>query len=220
MPPSTDLQGTFASDQMRRRERRWQRAGLLVLAAVVGAALAGLVGNAATVGRAVGVYAFLLVVFRVSGRRTLAQVTNFDLILVLIIGDATQQALIGDDYSIAGGLVAVSTLVILDVGLARAKVRWPAVDVLVDGLPLPIIRHGVPSTERMASEGVTTDDVLTAAREAHGLSRTDQIAFAVLEQSGGISIVPATPGRSRPRRTRSPEKRASQPEERRATSGT
>jgi len=220
MSPSAELQGTFASDRMRRRERRWQRAGVLALAAVVGAALAGLVGNAATVGRAGGVYAFLLVVFRVSGRRTLAQVTNFDLILVLIIGDATQQALIGDDYSIAGGLIAVSTLVILDVGLARAKVRWPAVDVLVDGLPLPIIRQGVPSTERMASEGVTTDDVLTAAREAHGLSRTDQIAFAVLEQSGGISIVPATPGRSRPRRTRSPGKHASHPEERPATSGT
>jgi len=215
-----DLQGTFASDQMRRRERRWQRAGLLALAAVVSTALAGVVGNAATVGRAVGVYAFLLVVFRVSGRRTLAQVTNFDLILVLIIGDATQQALIGDDYTIAGGLVAVSTLVILDVSLARAKVRWPAVDVLVDGLPLPIFRRGMPCTERMASEGVTTNDVLTAAREAHGLSRTDQIAYAVLEQSGGISIVPAAPGGSRPSRTLSNEEHASQPEERPAPSST
>lgn len=220
MAVAADLQGTFASDEMRRRERRWQRAGLIALGAVVLAALAGVLGTPATVGRAVGVYAFLLFVFRVSGRRTLAQVTNFDLILVLIIGDATQQALIGDDFSIAGGLVAVSTLVILDVSLARAKVRWPAVDALVDGLPLPIIRRGVPCTERMASEGVTTDDVLTAAREAHGLSRTDQVAFAVLEQSGGISIVPATPDRPRPRHARSREKQVPHPEQRPANSGT
>ena len=189
MAAHVPLEGHFATDEMRRWERRFQFAGMAVLAAIVVAAAAGLHGRPESVARAAGVYAFLLVIFRVSGRRTLAQVTNFDLILVLIIGDATQQALVGDDYSITTGLVAVSTLVLIDVALGKAKRRWPAVDAVVDGLPLPLIVRGVARQQQMASEGVTMDDVLTAAREAHGISKLDEVDAAVLEQSGGISIV-------------------------------
>ena len=183
------LEGHFATDAMRRWERRFQFAGMAVLGAIVVAAAAGLLGKPESVARSAGVYAFLLVIFRVSGRRTLAQVTNFDLILVLIIGDATQQALVGDDYSITTGLVVVSTLVLIDVALGKAKRRWRAVDAVVDGLPLPLIVRGVARQQQMASEGVTMDDVLTAARESHGISQLDQVDSAVLEQSGGISIV-------------------------------
>ena len=142
-----------------------------------------------SVARAAGVYLFLLAVFRVSGRRTLAQVTNFDLVLVLIIGDATQQALVGSDYTLTSSLVVISTLVLMDIALGQAKQRWRAVDVIVDGLPLPLIIKGEARKDQMASEGVTIDDVLTAAREAHGIARLDQVDSAVLEQSGGISIV-------------------------------
>jgi uncharacterized membrane protein YcaP (DUF421 family) len=127
----------------------------------------------------------------VSGRRTLAQVTNFDLILVLIIGDATQQALVGTDQSFGTLLVVVATLVLMDIALSRAKQRWPTVDAVVDGLPLPLITRGTAHRQRMDSEGVTADDVLTAARETHGISRLDEVDAAVLEQNGGISIVPA-----------------------------
>jgi len=188
------LEGAFATADVRRRERRWQAAGLVALLALVVAGLFGLVGDAGTVGRAAGVYAFLLVVFRITGRRTLAQVTNFDLILVLIIGDATQQALIGDDFTITTGLIAVSTLVVLDVALSWAKQRWHAIDVLVDGLPLPLLLAGTARPEQMASEGVTNDDVLMAARQSHGLERLDEIEHAILESNGAISIVPARRG--------------------------
>ena len=188
---ASPLDGAFATAAVRRRERRWQLAGLAVLLALVGAALVGLVGEAGTVERAAGLYGFLLVVFRISGRRTLAQVTNFDLILVLIIGDATQQALIGDDFTITTALLAVSTLVVLDVALSWAKQRWHAIDVLVDGLPLPLMLAGSRRPEQMASEGVTDDDLLMAGRQAHGLERLDQIEHAILESNGAISIVPA-----------------------------
>jgi len=191
---SDELQGTFASDRLRRREHWWQRIGVLVLCAIVVAALAGQLGDAATVGRAGAVYVFLLAVFRVSGRRTLAQVTTFDLILVLILGDATQDALIGERATFATAIVAIATLVLVDIALARAKRRWPAVDVLVDGLPLPLVVHGELRRAAMASEGVTRDDVLTAARESQGLGRLQEVRFAVLEQNGRISVVPQESG--------------------------
>ena len=189
MAAHVPLEGHFATDEMRRWERRFQLLGVAVLAAIVFAAAAGFLGKPESVARSAGVYAFLLVIFRVSGRRTLAQVTNFDLILVLIIGDATQQVLVGGDDTLTTGLVVVSTLVLIDIALGKAKRRWRAVDAVVDGLPLPLIVKGAPRTAQMASEGVTMDDVLTAAREAHGMSRLNEVDSAVLEQNGGISVV-------------------------------
>lgn len=187
---SDTLQGSFATPSHRRRERRWQAAGLVVLLVLVGAALLGMVGQRETVLRAIVVYAFLLGIFRIAGRRTLAQVTTFDLILVLVIGDATQQAIIGNDFTVTTGLIAVSTLMLLDVALSRAKHRWPFVDAIVDGLPLPLVVAGRRDREQMDSEGVSDDDLLAAARETHGLPRLDEIEHAVLEASGGLSIVP------------------------------
>ena len=110
--------------------------------------------------------------------------------LVLLIGDATQQALIDDDFTITTGLLAVSTLVVLDVALSWAKQRWHAIDVLVDGLPLPLVVARTLRPDQMASEGVTDDDLLMAARQAHGLVRLDEIDHAILESNGAISIVP------------------------------
>jgi uncharacterized membrane protein YcaP (DUF421 family) len=191
MAAHASLEGHFATDEMRRWERRFQIAGIAALTAVVTGAAAGLFGRPESVMRSAGVYLFLLVIFRVSGRRTLAQVTNFDLILILIIGDATQQALVDDDDTIVALLVVVSTLVLIDIALGKAKQLWPMVDAVVDGLPLPIMTRGRFNRQRMASEGVTTDDVLTAARQLHGISRLDDVDSAVLEQNGGISVVPA-----------------------------
>ena len=198
MATHSRLEGHFATDEMRRWERWFQTAGMIALAGVVFAAVAGLVGTPQSAARSAAVYLFLLVIFRVSGRRTLAQVTNFDLILVLIIGDATQQALVGRDEGFATVLVVVSTLVLIDIALGKAKHRWPVVDAVVDGLPLPLIVKGTAHRKRMASEGVTDDDVLTSARERHGISRFDEIDAAVLEQSGGISIVPVRSTRRGP----------------------
>jgi uncharacterized membrane protein YcaP (DUF421 family) len=185
------LEGHFADERMRRWERRFQRAGLAVLAAIVAGASVGWFGSPASVARTAGIYALLLIVFRVSGRRTLAQVTNFDLILVLILGDVTQQAIVGDDYTVTTAIVVIATLVVVDVALGKAKQRWRTVDVIVDGLPLPLIVHGKVRHAQMKAEGVTIEDVLTAAREVHGLSSTAQIDSAVLEQHGGISVLPA-----------------------------
>jgi uncharacterized membrane protein YcaP (DUF421 family) len=145
--------------------------------------------------RALVIYVLLLLIFRITGKRSLAQITAFDFILLLIIGESTQQALLGDDFSVTNACIVIGTLMTLELGLARLKRARPRLDRLIDSHPLIIVQHGQPFEQRMAEERVDVDDVLTAARELHGLERLEQIKYAVLERSGGISIVPAEDSR-------------------------
>jgi uncharacterized membrane protein YcaP (DUF421 family) len=143
-----------------------------------------------TVFRAGAIYLALLLIFRLTGKRSLAQITSFDFVLLLIISETTQQAMIGQDFSVTNALLGILTLVLLDFALGLLK-RWrPRLDRYINGLPLVIVADGVPLRDRMAQARVDEDDVLTAARTTHGLMRMDQIRFAVLERSGGISIIP------------------------------
>ena len=141
--------------------------------------------------RALAVYVFLLVIFRITGKRSLAQITAFDFVLLLIIGEATQQALLGNDFSIINAFVVIGTLMFLELGLSLVKGRWPALDPIMDSTPLIVVDHGKLLEDRIAKERIDLGDVLAAAREHHGLERLEQIKYAVLERSGGISIVPA-----------------------------
>ena len=98
-----------------------QRVGLVLLIGLVVAAAVGWFGSPGVILRVVTIYGFLLVVFRVAGKRTVAEMTSFDLIVLLVIGDATQQGLIGDDFSVTTALVAVSCLILIDVALGQVK---------------------------------------------------------------------------------------------------
>ena len=184
---SLEVEDDHTFQRVEWRVQRWALSGLTLL---VAASVLGYVGSPTTFFRVVAIYGFLLVVFRLAGKRTLAQLTSFDLVLVLVIGDATQQALIGDDFTIGTAIVAIGSLVLLDVGLGFLKSRWSAIDRLVDGLPLILVEHGNPLPDRMAREGIDLGDILAAGREQHGLRRLDEIDFAVLERSGGLSIIP------------------------------
>jgi uncharacterized membrane protein YcaP (DUF421 family) len=144
--------------------------------------------------RAVVVYVVLFLIFRVAGRRTLSQITTFDFVLLLIVSEATQNAMIGDDYSITNAMLVITTLVGLDIALSLWKRRFPSLDKFLDGVPLIIVEDGKPLKDRMAKARVDESDVLTAARELQGLERMEQIKYAVLERSGGISIIPKVQG--------------------------
>jgi uncharacterized membrane protein YcaP (DUF421 family) len=140
--------------------------------------------------RGLAVYLFLLLIFRVSGKRSLRNATTFDFVLLLIVAETTQQALVGDDSSVTGAFLLIVVLVGTDVLLSLVK-RWsPRLDRLIEGQPLVILRNGVPLRRRMHLERVDEEDILTAARERHGLERLEQIKRAVLERNGAISIVP------------------------------
>jgi uncharacterized membrane protein YcaP (DUF421 family) len=140
--------------------------------------------------RSAGVYLFLLVLFRIAGKRTLSDVTTFDFVLLLIISEATQQAILGEDFSLTNAYLVILTLVGIDIALSLCVQRWPWLSKWMEGLPLVIVEHGQPLHERMKRLRVSEDEILTAARERQGLARMDQIQYAVLERSGGISIIP------------------------------
>jgi uncharacterized membrane protein YcaP (DUF421 family) len=140
--------------------------------------------------RAVAVYLFVFVVFRISGKRTLAQVTTFDFVLLLIIGEATQQALLGEDFSITNALLVVSTLILIDVAMSLAQQRLPALGRFVEGLPVVLVDNGTPVQEHLRKARVDEADILERARQSQGLESLDDVKFAVLERDGSISIVP------------------------------
>lgn len=141
--------------------------------------------------RGAAVYVVLLVIVRLSGRRSLSEMTPFDFVLVLIVAETTQQALLGDDFSIVNALILIVTLFTIDIGLSYVKSMSQGVQRWLDGTPTVLISHGNPDARALRRARVQLDDVLEAAREQHGLERLEQVKFAVLEVGGNISIVPA-----------------------------
>lgn len=143
--------------------------------------------------RGVAIYIFLLVLFRILGKRSLSQITTFDFVLLLIVGEATQQALLGDDFSITNSLLVIIVLMSIDLLFSQLKGTFNLLDRFVEGAPLIIVEHGKALKVRMKKSGVDEEDVLEAARVSHGFERMNQIKYAVLERDGNISIIPFSP---------------------------
>jgi uncharacterized membrane protein YcaP (DUF421 family) len=140
--------------------------------------------------RVATVYLFLMLLFRLAGRRTLADISPFDFVLLLIISELVQQAIVADDPSLTNAFVLCTTLVLLDIGLSLWKQRSPRIERLLEGSPVLLVQHGEPIQEALRVMRVDEADILAAARLGQGLERMSQIRFAVLEKTGGISIVP------------------------------
>lgn len=143
-----------------------------------------------TVIRGAVIYVVLLIIVRLSGRRTLAQMTAFDLVLVLICAETTQQALLADDFSITNAVILIVTLFTLDIGLSYVKEHWQLAEKVLDGVPTILVTEGKADERAIKRSRIDVDDIMHAAREKQGLERLDQIKFAVLEAGGDITIVP------------------------------
>jgi uncharacterized membrane protein YcaP (DUF421 family) len=148
-----------------------------------------------TVLRSAAVYIFLMLIFRISGKRSLSQITTFDFILLLIISEATQQSLVGQDFSFINTAVVVVSLVVLDITFSWMEGRWPVFGRVVGSLPVVVVEHGRLLHDRAKQEGVTLSEILAAGRENHGLERLDQFKYAILERHGGISVIPTEDAR-------------------------
>lgn len=140
--------------------------------------------------RAVLVYLFLLVLFRLAGRTALGQMTSFDLVLILIVAETTGPAMLGDDISLTNAFLVSITLIGMGVLFTTLTNRSEVLDRWVDDRPLVIIEDGRVIGDRLKKSRVDMDDVMEQARLAQGLERLDQIKYAVLERSGSISIIP------------------------------
>lgn len=130
----------------------------------------------------------LLVLFRVSGRRTIGEMSPVDLIAMLIIGNVLQDALLDEDTSLTGSFTVVVTLLLLGACYIEVINRWPALARRLEGVPMILVCDGTPDSKRLRQARVSLDDVMEAARQ-QGVMEIGDIRFAILENNGAISIV-------------------------------
>jgi uncharacterized membrane protein YcaP (DUF421 family) len=157
------------------------------------------VNGLSIVARTLIVYAALLAGLRLAGKRELGQMTPFDLVVILLIANAVQNAMVGPDTSVTGGLIAAGVLVTANYGVAAARERLPWLRRAVEGTPTLLINDGRFVQEHLRREGLEEDEVLMAIRE-HGVSDVQDVRMAVLETDGSISIVPVDASTMRTRR--------------------
>ena len=139
--------------------------------------------------RAIGCYLLLLLLIRLSGKRGLAQITIFDLVLLLLISQAVGQALIGNDSSLTGAAVITITLIVINRVNDWAAHRWADASHVLEDAPLVLIEDGHVHEDRLGKMKIRVDDILENGRLDEGVERLDQVKHAVLERSGAISIV-------------------------------
>ena len=140
------------------------------------------------VGRGVVVFVFLFLLMRIMGRRELSSLEPFDLILLIILGDAVQQGLTQDDYSLTGAMLAVGTIGILQVATSWTNYRFPRLRTFLDGQPVVVLQDGKPIEKNLKRERLTIDDLTEAARR-EGSPKLAAVAWAVMETSGQISFI-------------------------------
>jgi uncharacterized membrane protein YcaP (DUF421 family) len=140
--------------------------------------------------RALAVYFGLMILFRLAGKRTLTEMTSFDFILLLILGDLVQSALLDNDESLFGSFLVVLTILSVDILMSLLKQKSKTIEKLMDGVPLVIVENGKLVKQYADKARVDEGDVMQEARKQRGLERLDQIKYAVLEKSGGITIIP------------------------------
>jgi uncharacterized membrane protein YcaP (DUF421 family) len=143
--------------------------------------------------RAAVLFIFLWIVTRAVGRSTLGELSTFELLLYVTMGDLVQQAVTQQDYSVTGGMLAVGTFAVLTLGLSWLQWRFPRTRPVVTGRPLLVFEDGRPVAESMKTQRLSVADVLVAARE-QGISHTADIEYAVLEADGRLSFFTRDPG--------------------------
>jgi uncharacterized membrane protein YcaP (DUF421 family) len=139
--------------------------------------------------RAVALYAFLFLITRVTGRRELSSLEPFDLILLIVAGDAIQQGLTQDDYSVTGAVIVVGAIASLQVGTSYLSFRFPWARRVLDGDPIVIVQDGNVIENNLKRERLTVEEV---AEEARGqqIGSLEDVQWAVFEPGGSISFIP------------------------------
>jgi uncharacterized membrane protein YcaP (DUF421 family) len=135
------------------------------------------------------IYLVLLVGLRLAGKREIGQMTVFDLIVLLLLANAVQNAMVGPDTSLIGGILAAVVLLVINASIAQLRIRWPQLRRLVEGTPTLLVLRGEVIADHLRHEGID-QEILEAALREHGVKDLDDVEMAVLEIDGSISVVP------------------------------
>jgi uncharacterized membrane protein YcaP (DUF421 family) len=138
--------------------------------------------------RTIAIFFFVMVLMRVIGRRELSSLEPFDLILLIILGDALQQGLTQDDYSVTGAMLVVGTFAVLQVVVSWVSYRVPAVRPVLEGEPLVVVQDGKPIDKNLKRERLTLEELAESAR-LQQIGSLDEVRWAVLEKNGQISFI-------------------------------
>jgi uncharacterized membrane protein YcaP (DUF421 family) len=138
--------------------------------------------------RAVVVFCFLLVLTRIIGRRELSSLQPFDLILIIILGDAVQQGLTQDDYSLTGAFLAIGTIAVLQVFVSWLGFRFPRARPVLEGTPIVVVDNGDIIERNAKRERLSVDEIREAAR-MQGIGQLSEVRWAVLETNGQITFI-------------------------------
>jgi len=141
--------------------------------------------------RSVVIYLFILIAFRFTGKRQVGQLTPFDLVLLLIISNVVQNAVIGNDNSLGGGILGAVTILAVNWGVVELSFRFKSFRRVMESTPTVLIHNGKILNEGLRRERLTLEDLQAAIRK-NGLIDAEQVRFAVLEDSGQISVIPKT----------------------------
>ena len=143
--------------------------------------------------RSVVVYAFMLLAFRFTGKRQVGQLTPFDLVVLLIISNVVQNAVIGPDNSLGGGLLGAAVILVLNWIVVEVTFRSKRLRRLLEATPTLLIHNGRILHQNLQRERITLDDLHAALRRS-GVVDVEHVHVAVLEENGGISVVPRAAG--------------------------
>jgi len=138
--------------------------------------------------RAVIVFCFLLLLTRIIGRRELSSLQPFDLILIIILGDAVQQGLTQDDYSLTGAFLAIGTIAVLQVFVSWIGFRFPRARPVLEGTPIVVVEDGAVIERNAKRERRSGEEICEAAR-LQGIGHLDEVRWAVLETNGQITFI-------------------------------
>jgi uncharacterized membrane protein YcaP (DUF421 family) len=139
--------------------------------------------------RAVVIYIFIYTLTRIVGRRELSSLGPFDIILLVVIGDAVQQGLTQDDYSMTGAFIVVTVFALMQVFMSYVSFRSRRMRRVLEGEPIVIVQDGKPIERNLRRERLAIDEVMEQARASAQIAHLDEIQFAIIENSGAISFI-------------------------------
>lgn len=147
--------------------------------------------------RATAVFFFLWAVTRGLGKRELAQMSAFELVLLMVLGDLVQQGVTQEDYSVTGAFLAVGTIAFWVLVFGYVGFKFPSTRRAIEGEPVVVVRKGKPVNEAMKVERLTLDEVLEAARE-QGIKDLDEVEVAILDPDGKFAFIKVDGGQHQP----------------------